>query len=95
MPRENPFAIVLSEEERLELERRSRQYTLPYREVIRARLILLAAQGRSNLQIGQALDLPRPIVSKWRKRFFEDRLPGLEDQPRGGRPPAFPPRSHR
>ena len=95
MPRRSPFAIDLSDEERRDLERRARQYTSPYRDVLRAKLILLAASGRSNQEIGEALDLPRQIVSKWRKRFFEERLSGLEDQPRGGRPPAFPPRSHR
>ncbi len=95
MPRTTPFRIILSSGERHELERRARQYTSPYRDVVRAKLILLAADGRSNQQIGEALDLPRQIVSKWRKRFFEERLPGLEDQPRGGRPPAFPPTSHR
>lgn len=95
MPRMSPFVISLTVEERCELERRTRQYTLPYRDVVRAKLILLAAEGRSNKQIGETLGLPRPIVSKWRKRFFERRLMGLDDEPRGGRPPTFPPRSHR
>jgi transposase len=37
------------------------------------------------------LDTPRQIVSKWRKRFYQERLLGLQDQPRGGRPGTFPP----
>ena len=41
--------------------------------------------------IGERLDMPRPVVSKWRKRFFLERLAGLEDRSRGGRPPAFSP----
>jgi len=63
--------------------------------VIRAKMILLASQGLSNDQIANGLSVPRQIVSKWRKRFFEERLDGLVDEPRPGRPPVFPPRSGR
>jgi len=61
----------------------------------RAEEVLLAAQGLPNDQIGASLSIPRQIVSKWRKRFFEERLAGLADEPRPGRPPVFPPRSRR
>ena len=91
MPRESPYRIRLSRDERRILETRSRRYTLPYREVIRARIVLLAAQGLENSVIGERLDLPRPVVSKWRKRFFEEGLAGLEERPRRGRPLRFPP----
>lgn len=91
MPRESPYGITLTSEEREVLESRARQYTLPYRDVIRAKLILLASEGLENKEIGEILDLRREVVSKWRKRFFEERLPGLEDRPRGGRPPDFSP----
>lgn len=91
MPRQSPFRIQLTPQERRWLESRTRQYTLPYRDVIRAKLILLAAEGRSNQDIAQSLQLPRPVVSKWRKRFFRERLAGLEDRPRWGRPPTFSP----
>lgn len=82
MPRHSPFAIVLTTAERQALERRARQYTAPYRDVVRARLVLFAADGWRNDQIADRLDLPRQIVSKWRKRFAEDRLAGLTDEPR-------------
>jgi transposase len=51
----------------------------------------MAAQGLRNDQIALRVSLPRQIVSKWRKRFFEERLEGLENLPRSGRPPSFPP----
>jgi transposase len=91
MPRRSPYAIALSEDEREELERRARQYTLPYRDVVRAKMVLLAAEGYGNDEIAARLDARREVVSKWRKRFFEERLVGLEERPRDGRPPVFPP----
>ncbi len=91
MPRRSPYVVLLSEKERVDLERMAGQYTLPYYKVIRSKIVLLAAEGLSNKIIAQRLDVPRPIVSKWRKRFFEERLSGLEDRSRPGRPPGFPP----
>jgi len=45
MPRRSPYTIELSLKERRELETRTRKYTLPYFEVRRARMVLLAAEG--------------------------------------------------
>jgi len=73
------------------LQQMARKYTLPYFMVIRAKAILLAADGLENKQIGEKLDLPREIISKWRKRFFDKRLDGLQDRPRRGRPSRFSP----
>jgi len=92
MPQIGPHPIILSDAERSRLESRARKYTSPYYSVLRAKMILLAAQGQRNDQIAAALSVPRQIVSKWRKRFFEERLVGLEAEPRTGRPPVFPPR---
>ena len=91
MPRLSPFHIVLTGDEQNELEIRARKYTSPYCDVIRAKIVLLAAQGLPNDVISARLDTPRQIVSKWRKRFALARLPGLEEQPRGGRPALFSP----
>jgi hypothetical protein len=93
MPRHSPYPIVLSPSEKRELSRRSAKYTLPYFEVIRARMILHAAAGLSNDEIARCLDTRREVVSLWRKRFFTERLAGLEELPRSGRPRSFPPRS--
>jgi len=95
MPRQSPYVIKLSDAEKSELESKARKYTSPYYSLIRAKMVLLAAQGLSNDQIAESLSVPRQIVSKWRKRFFEERLAGLVDEPRTGRPPVFPPRSGR
>jgi transposase len=91
MPRHSPYPITLSSTEKSVLESLARQYTSPYYQVVRAKVILLAAQGLDNDQIGSQVSLPRQIVSKWRKRFFEERLAGLENLPRSGRPPSFSP----
>jgi len=91
MPLCSPYAIVLRQEERRELEARAAKYTLPYFQVARARMILYAAEGLSNDQIAQRLDTRREVVSLWRKRFFTERLAGLEERPRPGRPRSFPP----
>lgn len=91
MPRQSPYPISLSRQERETLESRARKYTLPYFEVLRAKMILLAAEGYPNDQIAAALSVGRDVVSLWRKRFFYSRLPGLEEHPRPGRPRVFPP----
>ena len=91
MPRKSPYEIILSDEEELRLRGMSRKYTSPYFEVVRAKAILLAASGLQNKHIAERLDLPRQIISKWRKRFFHERLAGLLDRPRRGRPRVFSP----
>jgi len=89
MPRGSPYCIELSAKEREYLEAISRKYTSPYRDVIRAKVVLLAAEGAQNKQIGERLDVPRQIVCKWRKRFYEEGLPGLAERPRQGHPLFF------
>ena len=93
MPRKSPFDIILLEKERNELNKRANKYTLPYFIVARAKMILLAAEGLQNDEIALRLNTTRKIVSIWRKRFFEERISGLEERPRPGRPPVFPPRT--
>ncbi|MBW2076221.1 MAG: helix-turn-helix domain-containing protein [Deltaproteobacteria bacterium] len=91
MPRKSPYKVLLSADEKVRLQAIARKYTSQYRDVMRAKIVLLAAEGISNKEIGQRLDLPRQIVSKWRKRFFDQRLAGLQERPRRGRPGVFPP----
>ena len=91
MTRKSPYTLDLTAAQRRELEARARRYTSSYRDVIRAKIVLMAASGLDNEEIAARLDTSRVIVSKWRKRFFEDGLAGLEERPRGGRPRVFPP----
>ncbi len=85
------YPIELSGDEGRELRQRAARYTLPYREVQRAKMILMAAEGLENGEIARRLEVRVDTVCKWRKRFFEVRLAGLEEAPGRGRRPAFPP----
>ena len=94
MPRMSPYLVQLTQAEREELEARARRYTSPYRDVIRAKIVLLAAQGLANDVIAARLDTPRQIVSKWRKRFCRRAPPGpRRAAPRRAASPLFPPAS--
>jgi transposase len=62
---------------------------------VRAKVVLYAAAGLSNEAIAARIDLPRQIVSKWRKRFYEEGLAGLQERARRGRPPVFSPQRRR
>jgi hypothetical protein len=95
MPRHSPFGIILSVDEKQELLARARRYTLPYYQVQRAKMILLAAEGVENDEIARRLETRREVVWQWRKRFYEKRLAGLEERPRPGRPRVFSPRPGR
>lgn len=91
MTRKSPFVLSLTAEQRRELEARARRYTLPYRDVVRAKIVLLTAAGLDNDEIAAPLDTRREVVSKWRKRFYLQGLAGLQELPRGRRPQSFPP----
>jgi hypothetical protein len=91
MARGGGYGIVLSDEERSELEHRAACYTLPHKWVQRAKLVLYAADGLTNVEIARRLEMNDVVVGRWRKRFHHERLEGLEDRKRAGRPRRFPP----
>ena len=95
MARTSRYRIELSDEDRLELERRAAALTLPFRVVQRARLILYAAEGIADKEIAVRCDCHPQVVSKWRRRFCEQGIEGLKDKPRAGRPRRFPPAAGR
>jgi len=94
MPRQSPYEIKLSKTERGELLARSRRYTSRYRDVIRAKIVLLASEGMANDAIAARLDAPPKSSAKWRRRFHLQGLAGLAEQPRGGRPARFSPQCY-
>ena len=77
--------IELSVEERMTLESIVRSPSAAQRDVLRARIVLLAAAGQRNEQIQERLGVSKPVVIKWRRRFASDRLAGLGDEPGRGR----------
>jgi transposase len=86
---------VLTVEERRVLQARVRRPKTEQREVLRARIVLAAAQGEENKLIADRLGIAPNTASKWRKRFFQEGLAGLADRDRPGRPRAFPPGGRR
>ena len=91
MAQRSPHEVVLTEEQRRVLERRARAYSGPHRDVVRAKAILLAAEGVSNTEIAERLACSRQAVSTWRRRFCQEGVQGLEERPRSGRPRRFSP----
>jgi transposase len=71
------------------LEARCRAPSTPQRDVKRARIVLLAADGRSTRSIAEEVGVQPRIVSNWRRRFAEHGLGGLKDRPRGGKKPIY------
>ena len=71
------------------LEARCRAPTTAQRDVKRARIVLLAAEGRSTRSIAEEVSVQPRIVSHWRRRFAEHGLGGLKDRPRAGKKPIY------
>jgi transposase len=84
MPRRAP-QIDLMPEERSILEGMLRSPTTAQRDVLRARIVLMAASGLRNEEIQEALGVSKPVVVKWRSRFASSRMNGLADQSGRGR----------
>lgn len=79
--------VVVSDEDRPTLERWARGRTTPARLVLRAKIVLMAADGRLNKDIAAVLNTGMKTVCQWRKRYLDKGLAGIEkDAPRGGRP---------
>src|SRR5487761_64930 len=81
--------LALSAEEQAQLSGLAASRSLPHALVARAKLVLWAAQGESNSAIAQRLGWSMPTVGKWRRRFVEQRVAGLHDELRCGRPRSY------
>ena len=86
MPSNVAVTIELSDDERAQLEAWSRRRTSAQALAQRSRIVLLAAEGLKNTEIAERLGVHRHMATKWRARFAEQRLDGLVDEPRPGRP---------
>src|SRR5918992_4858831 len=81
--------IIVSAQERTALETWVRAPTTEQRLVERARIVLLAADGMASRAIAREVGCARGVVSRWRVRFAKDRLAGLADAPRSGKPRSY------
>jgi transposase len=84
--------VRLGDADRAELESVSRRGTAPYRQVMRARIVLLAADGLASSVIAARLGICDDTARKWRRRYCEQGPGGLADARRPGRPRAYPDR---
>jgi transposase len=86
MPIPSAVVIELTDEERSVLGSWTRRHTSAQALALRARIVLAAAGELTNGEIAASLGVSRPTVTKWRNRFARQRLEGLLDEPRPGRP---------
>ena len=84
-----PTPIRLIDSERAELQARVRATKSEQRQVFRARVILMLADGMRPAAVAHALSTGANTVGKWRSRFVAERLRGLEDAPRPGKPKSY------
>src|SRR5215207_6363644 len=85
-----PYLVELTDADRGVLTRRARSERAAHREVLRAQIVLAAADGASNAEIARRVGVCDDTVRKWRARFWSQGLPGLADRPRPGRQRTFP-----
>jgi transposase len=86
MPMPVAVPIELSEQERAQLESWARRHTSAQALAQRSRIVLAAAEGLKNTEIAKRLGVDRSSATKWRSRFAQERLDGLLDEPRPGKP---------
>jgi transposase len=85
-------AVILTNDQRAKLEAYARGRRISARVVLRARIVLLAAEGRQDLEIARLLSIVPCTAARWRSRFLRDGIAGLErDAPRPGRTPSLSP----
>jgi transposase len=81
-----PVEITLTEGERSQLELWAKRRKTAQALALRSRIVLGCATGENNAQVARRLGVTVPTVRKWRRRFACDRLDGLVDEPRPGKP---------
>jgi putative transposase len=82
----NSRTVIIGEGQRAQLEAFARSRSLPHALVVRAKIILAAAEGEQSIRIAQAFGVSRHTVGMWRSRFVQRGIEGLYDEYRSGRP---------
>lgn len=86
----SPYVVTLTAREKAELNKLACRASAPYRQVLRARIVLAAAEGNSNANIARRLAICVDTVRRWRSRFVASGMAGLVDRARSGRPRVYP-----
>ncbi len=81
--------IELTPAERAQLEHNVKQHTIEKRLYLRSRIVLLSAAGEECIRIADQLGVSEKTCRKWRRRFAEERMAGIEDMERSGAPELF------
>jgi len=82
--------LILESNEREQLDRWARRSKTTQDLARRSKIVLRCADGMTNNQVARELGVTSGTVNRWRARFVEQRLDGLVDKPRSGRPPSIP-----
>jgi transposase-like protein len=88
---QSPIHIELTPDEQRELAARARSQRMAHRDVLRAKIVLLLAEGCSVSSVARQVGKTRKIIRKWGERFVKKRLEGLNDKAGRGREPVFSP----
>src|SRR5947207_11015977 len=80
--------LILTEDERRELQHMTQSRTLPAGDVMRSRMVLLLAEGTSYQKIQDLLDTTAPTIARWKERFLKHRIAGLTEERHPGQKPS-------
>src|SRR6202021_1437 len=80
--------LVVTDQEREELQQMTQSRTLPAGDVMRSRMILLLADGVAYQKIQDLLDTTAPTIARWKRRFLQHRIAGLMEELHPGQQPS-------